>query len=281
MRPRSWARPWKSSWTTSSARCAGSGSASSSLCPRPGGMPRDPADRRDHLWVIRERRASGHDPGDLLSRLLAARDEDGTGGMSDRQIRDEAVTIFIAGHETTALALFYTFYLLDRHPEVEAKLSEEIAHVLDRKTSHRGGRRQPPLHRVGRPRGHAALSARLGHRPRSPLGLRDWRLSRASGNADLPGPVPRPPRPEVVRRPEAFRPERWADDLIRRLPRCAVFPVRRRAADLHRQSLRDDGSRPRPGDDRPTASPRRSTRPDTRAVSLDHAPPEAGTSGPA
>ena len=81
--------------------------------------------------------------------------------------------------------------------------------------------------------------------------------------------------------PEAFRPERWADDLIKRLPRVCLLPVRRRAADLHRQPLRDDGSRPRPGDDRPAASPRRPPRPDARAVPLDHAPPQAGTSGPA
>ncbi len=58
------------------------------------------------------------DTGDLLSRLLAARDEDGT-GMTDRQLRDEVVTLVLAGHETTALALFYTFYLVSQSPDVQ------------------------------------------------------------------------------------------------------------------------------------------------------------------
>ena len=54
--------------------------------------------------------------------------------------------------------------------------------------------------------------------------------------------------------PEVFRPERWDNDLIKRLPRCAYFPVRRRPADLHRQPLRHDGGRPDPGHDRPAAT---------------------------
>ncbi|MFN8453637.1 MAG: cytochrome P450 [Anaerolineae bacterium] len=68
---------------------------------------------------------------DLLSLLLAAHDnEDDNGGMSDRQIRDEVMTLFIAGHETTANAITWIFYLLAQHPEVEAKLHQELAEVL-------------------------------------------------------------------------------------------------------------------------------------------------------
>ncbi len=67
--------------------------------------------------IIKNRRASGEDHGDLLSMLLLAQDEEG-GGMSDMQLRDEAMTMMIAGHETTASALAWTWYLLARHPEI-------------------------------------------------------------------------------------------------------------------------------------------------------------------
>src|SRR5690606_28536294 len=77
---------------------------------------------------IDERRASGEDRGDLLSMILLAVDEQG--GMSDKQARDEVMTLFIAGHETTANALTWTFYLLAQHPEVEAKLQAEVDSVL-------------------------------------------------------------------------------------------------------------------------------------------------------
>jgi len=80
--------------------------------------------------IIEERRASGEDRGDLLSMLLMARDEDGSGGMTDRQVRDEALTLFLAGHETTANALTWTWYLLSGHPECERKLHEEVDRVL-------------------------------------------------------------------------------------------------------------------------------------------------------
>jgi len=77
--------------------------------------------------MIGERRASGEDRGDLLSMLLLAHDTEGDGGgMSDKQLRDEAITIMLAGHETTANALGWTWYLLSRHPEVEACLHAEV-----------------------------------------------------------------------------------------------------------------------------------------------------------
>jgi cytochrome P450 len=81
--------------------------------------------------IINERRASGEDRGDLLSMLIAARDEEGDGtGMTDEQLRDEAMTIFLAGHETTANALTWTWYLLSQHPEVEAKFHAEVDEAL-------------------------------------------------------------------------------------------------------------------------------------------------------
>jgi cytochrome P450 len=81
--------------------------------------------------IIDERRRSGEDRGDLLSILLLAQDEeDGRGGMSDTQVRDEALTLFLAGHETTANTLTWTWYLLSQHPEVERKLLEELDEKL-------------------------------------------------------------------------------------------------------------------------------------------------------
>lgn len=85
--------------------------------------------------LIEERRKNGRDHGDLLSMLLQARDEEGDGsGMTDEQLRDEVMTLFLAGHETTANALSWTFYLLAQHPEVEAKLHQELDTVLAGRT---------------------------------------------------------------------------------------------------------------------------------------------------
>lgn len=80
---------------------------------------------------IEEHRAAGVDRGDLLSMLLMAKDAEGDGGsMTDEQLRDEAMTIFLAGHETTANALTWTWYLLAQHPEAEAILQDELREVL-------------------------------------------------------------------------------------------------------------------------------------------------------
>jgi cytochrome P450 len=78
---------------------------------------------------IDERRKTGEDKGDLLSMLLLAQDED-SGQMNDKQVRDEAMTLFGAGHETTAVALTWTWYLLSQYPEVEARLHQELETVL-------------------------------------------------------------------------------------------------------------------------------------------------------
>jgi cytochrome P450 len=81
--------------------------------------------------IIDERRRSGEDRGDLLSMLLTAQDEEGDGAqMTDLQLRDEAITIFLAGHETTANALTWTWYLLSEHPDIEARLHHELDTVL-------------------------------------------------------------------------------------------------------------------------------------------------------
>jgi cytochrome P450 len=82
------------------------------------------------IYRIIEARRDGKDHGDLLSMLMAAQDVEGDGGrMSDRQLRDELMTIFLAGHETTANALAWTWYLLAAHPEVEQRLHAEVDEV--------------------------------------------------------------------------------------------------------------------------------------------------------
>ncbi|XWX04041.1 cytochrome P450 [Aggregatilineales bacterium SYSU G02658] len=81
------------------------------------------------MEIIQQRRASGEDKGDLLSMLISAESETGE-RMTDEQVRDEALTIVLAGHETTANAMTWTFYLLSEHPEVEARLREEVVRVL-------------------------------------------------------------------------------------------------------------------------------------------------------
>jgi cytochrome P450 len=79
--------------------------------------------------LIRERRTGGHEGDDLLSLLVRASQEGGD-AMGDEQIRDEAMTLFLAGHETTATALTWTWFLVAQHPEVEARLHEEVDAIL-------------------------------------------------------------------------------------------------------------------------------------------------------
>lgn len=81
--------------------------------------------------VIDERRLAGPGGDDLLSMMLFARDEETGEGMTDQQLRDEVMTLFLAGHETTAIALAWTWYLLSQHPEAQARLEAEVDAALD------------------------------------------------------------------------------------------------------------------------------------------------------
>jgi len=88
------------------------------------------------LGIIGERRRTGEDTGDLLSMMMAASDETGEVRMTDAELRDEVATLVLAGHETTAQALTWTFMLLSRHPEVERRVVAEIREVCgDRRPS--------------------------------------------------------------------------------------------------------------------------------------------------
>jgi cytochrome P450 len=173
--------------------------------------------------LIRQRRTEGRDAGDLLSRLLEAQDEAGN-RMTDRQLRDELITLFLAGHETTALALSYTFHLLARHPDVEARLAAELDEVLTGRSPtaadlpqlrytdwvvRESMRLYPPAYSIGR---EAVGDCEIGGYPvpkGTQISLIQWVVHRDS---------------RWFPDPEAFRPERWDNDLARRLPRCAYFP---------------------------------------------------------
>jgi len=173
--------------------------------------------------IIAERRASGHDAGDLLSMLLAAQDEDGS-RMTDKQLRDETITLFLAGHETTASTLSWTWWLLAQNPAVEAKLHAELDSVL-------GGR--PPsfddLQKLAYT-GHVITEslrlypaawgmARLVVEDHEVAG---YPVTKGMGVAMAQWVVHRDPR--WYDAPEKFQPERWEGDLLKRLPRFAYFP---------------------------------------------------------
>jgi cytochrome P450 len=173
--------------------------------------------------IIAERRSSGRDTGDLLSMLLHAQDEDGS-RMTDRQLRDETITLFLAGHETTASTLSWTWWLLAQNPTVEAKLHAELDGVL--------GDCLPTLDDLPKLiyTGHV-ITESLRLYPAA------WGLARlAVEDHEIAGyPVTKgmgvAMAQWVVHRdrrwydaPEEFRPERWEDDLMKRLPRFAYFP---------------------------------------------------------
>jgi cytochrome P450 len=172
--------------------------------------------------IIRERRENPTDE-DVVSNLLAARDEEGE-GMSEQQVHDEVMTLLLAGHETTALALTFTFFLLAQHSEVEAKLVAELDDAL-------GG--DPPtvadlddleyLERV------VTESMRLY--PPVPGIIREPVEDDRIGGYRVPAGVTVSMSQHVVHRdprwyddPMAFRPERWTDELRESLPRLAYFP---------------------------------------------------------
>src|SRR5215470_17386246 len=158
--------------------------------------------------IIAERRASDHDTGDLLSMLLAAQDQDGS-RMTDQQLRDEAITIFLAGHETTAIALSWTWWLLLQNPEAEVKLHAELDSVL-------GGRhpRMDDLPRLTYTEKCITESLRLYPPawgiPRMALEdaeIAGYTIPKGSGVSVSSWVVHRDPR--WFDDPLAFRPERW------------------------------------------------------------------------
>lgn len=175
--------------------------------------------------MIAERRRSDGDRGDLLSMLLAARDEEGDGtGMTDEQLRDEVLTLLLAGHETTANALVWTWYLLARHPEVERRLHEEVDAAL--------GGAPPAMDDVARlpyTRMVLAESMRLyppawllGHEAAAEVEIGGWRIPAGSLCIMPQMIVHRDAR--WWRQPERFDPGRFAPEALSSRPRFAYFP---------------------------------------------------------
>jgi len=168
-------------------------------------------------------RSRNHAADDLLSRLLFAQDEDGT-RMSDRQLRDEAMTLYLAGHETTALTLAWTWYLLSQHPHVEDKLLSEWQRVLRGATP-----TTQHLPKITYTSAVIAESMRLfppvyviGREATTDLELGGYRVKR--GYTVLMSQWVNHRDPKYFPDPEAFRPERWQHGLAKRLPKFAYYP---------------------------------------------------------
>jgi len=173
--------------------------------------------------IIGQRRIAGRDAGDLLSMLLHAQDEDGS-RMTDRQLRDEVITLFLAGHETTALTLSWTWWLLAQHPQAEAKLHAELDAVLSGRT--------PTLENLPKLRylDHVITESMRLYPPAwgmARLTIEDaeiggYKIRKGCGVSLSQWVVHRDPR--WYESPDEFRPERWEGDLLKRLPRFAYFP---------------------------------------------------------
>lgn len=176
------------------------------------------------LRIIRRKRANGNGSApDVLSILLSGRESPGA-GMGERQVRDEMMTLFFTGHETTALALAWTFYLLGQNPEAEQKLQTEVDTVLEGRAPNfqdlarmpyldmvfkESLRLYPPAFGVVR---EAVNDCEIGGYPipkGATLAMFQWAVHRDTRFFD---------------RPEAFLPERWQNDFAKTLPRCAYFP---------------------------------------------------------
>ena len=173
--------------------------------------------------IISDRRSSGSDQGDLLSMLLAAHDEDGS-QMTDRQLRDEVMTLFLAGHETTALTLSWAWYLLAQNPQAEKKFHDELDDVLGGRAptvadlprlkytemiAKESMRLYPPAFGVGREAiGNFEIG---GYRVRagSQLFMFQWAVQRD---------------PRYFEEPGRFHPERWTEEFTNALPKYAYFP---------------------------------------------------------
>ncbi|AXB48183.1 cytochrome P450 [Amycolatopsis albispora] len=179
--------------------------------------------RRVITEAVVSARSSGTDHGDLLSMLLLARDEETGEGMSDRQVRDEVITILTTGAETTAVALAWFFHELGRHSAVERRFHAEIDRVLGgrpvrfgdlpaleytQRIIHEIGRRTPPLILMRR----AREDVELGGVP-VPAGA-EVAVSQHTLHQD-PRHFPDPGR---------FDPDRWTAERLAALPRGAFIP---------------------------------------------------------
>jgi cytochrome P450 len=194
------------------------------LSPMPTEGIFDEFDRKVDRLLTERGRAPDAEPKDLLARLLAARDDETGGGMTAKEVRDQVVTIFMAGHETTSQALSWTWYLLSQHPAAEAKLYDELTTVLGGRTPRyedlaklrytrmvieESMRLYPPAHTMSRQ--PIAADEVLGER--IPAGAEvlivPWLLHR---------------KPSLWENPDRFDPERFAPERAAARPRFAYIP---------------------------------------------------------
>ena len=175
--------------------------------------------------MIHARRAGGVDTGDVLSMLLLADDETGEGGgMTEKQVHDEALTLLLAGHETTANVLTWTWYLLAQHPTVEATLHAELESVL--------GGRLPTETDISRlPYTRMVLTEAMRLYPPAWLMTRRALEDHELGGYLLPArtfilisPYVTHHDPRFFPAPEVFNPERWAAEHDQSRPKFAYFP---------------------------------------------------------
>lgn len=174
--------------------------------------------------VIEQRRRSGEKRDDLLDLLLAARDDETGAVMDDRQLRDEVLTLMIAGHETTAAALSWTWALVSRHPEVERELHRELDEVL-------GGRTPTIDDLESLPYTRNVIEESMRLYPPA------WATSRNALHDDTVGgyrirkgtivflsPYLTHRHPDFWEEPEEFRPQRFAPQACASRPKFAYFP---------------------------------------------------------
>ncbi|MGC2332030.1 MAG: cytochrome P450 [Candidatus Acidiferrales bacterium] len=160
---------------------------------------------------------------DLLALLMGAMDEDGS-HMTKQQLRDEAMTLFIAGHETTSQMLSWTWYALSQNPAMEARLHEELNGVL--------GGRPPQVADLPRlPYLQAVMNESLRLYPPAYILARMAIEPCRIGGYDIPlrstivlAPWVTHRDPRFYDEPDTYRPERWLDGLMQRLPAGAYFP---------------------------------------------------------
>ncbi len=176
--------------------------------------------------IIRERRASGEDKGDLLSMLLLAVDEKSDRqGMTDRQARDEAVSLFTAGHDTAAAALTWTWYAIARHPDVETRLLREVETVLgERPATAEDVPRLPYTGMVVREslRLYPPVWGLTSREALCDVELGGYQIPKGSWVFISPYVTHRDPR--FFANPGLFDPERFATGHAERMPPCAYFP---------------------------------------------------------
>lgn len=174
--------------------------------------------------IVRRRRAAPEQRDDLLAMLLEARDADTGEGMSDQQVRDEVLTLLVAGHETTANALSWTFYLLAQHQSEAAKLQDEYRRVLQGRPPLMEDLPQLPLTRM-------VVEESMRLYPSA------WAVGRRAIQADEIGGYTIPKgayillvqyvthrHPDYWEQPESFEPERFSAERGTDRPRFAYFP---------------------------------------------------------